>query len=119
MYEQLCNLPGIANYVDKQIVLLSLYETYYGIFDHGVQELDKLKPLALIAMHETEDMSVFNRFKLMSETYARLHINENFGISLIEYLDLPTEYINDLNNVAKELQKTKSSITDNILSGIK
>lgn len=96
-----------------------MYETYYGIFDHSAQDLDKLRPLALVAMHETEDMGLFTRFKLMSESFARLRINENFGMSLMEYLDLPTEYINDLNNIAKDIQKTKNTLTDNLINGIK
>lgn len=88
---------------DVQLYLLSKYEQAYGIFDHA-NDKDPYS-YKLVEQHDAE--TVYDRNSPLAariRTYYRLKINEAFGMTLKEYLDLP-RYVQDLMQV--ELQALK------------
>lgn len=93
--------------------MLDIYQTAYGIFNHRSPEVSKTRPLALVAMHEKENPKAIRIFREHSKKFAMLKIHDILGISLIDYLNLSTGEINDLNAIAEEhLSKRNNVISE-------
>lgn len=100
--------------IDAQILLLSLYETHYGFFNHIDSPNKKGKPLALVALHESEDNSKTSSIHSLISLYFSREIFKSTGIGLLDFIKLPKEYVNLLFELI-----TKKSIEDGkVLEGI-
>lgn len=80
------------------MLLYDMYENEAGIFNHRTREKDR--PLSSIALHEPEDNTSTSRLYAMIEAYRGKGIKDLFGLNLIEFLNLPTEYCTFLMEVA-------------------
>jgi hypothetical protein len=66
-----------------------MYETSYGIFDHS-KKLGK-RPMASVAMHESEDVNKGSFLQEAIDTFVKRNIKDTFGLSILEYLELPSD----------------------------
>ena len=98
--------------IDANIVLYDLYETNYGIYNHI--NAVKQKPLASVALHETEDNTTTSALYEAIETYHNKGIKELFGLSIKEYLDLPNEICIKLMEVANKNTQKNNTILSSI-----
>lgn len=113
--EVISNTPKL-NGVDTDTLLRDVYESSYQIYNHlgsSNNAKGKKRPLASVALHDSEDITetslLFNSF----ETFAQKGIKETFNLNLLEYLSLPTEYCTKLTEIAtKEAIKKTGIIND-------
>lgn len=105
------------NATDADVVLYDMYEVTYGIFNHI--GMSKSKPLSSIALHESEDNTLSSHLYEAIDTYQKNGIKEIFGISLIEYLDLPTEICIKLLESASAEYSKKSAVINNLEADLK
>ena len=105
------NIPKGLSYVDKQIVMSDLYDTYLGIFNH----LDKTKsrPLASVEVHHNEDTSKNNYLEKSIRIYKE-KIRDVYNLSLLEYFSLPSSLIPLLVKISNEELNKKGSELDDI-----
>jgi hypothetical protein len=101
-----------------KIVLGDLYETEIGIFNHFGQQA-KSKPLASVAFHPIEDINDGSGLQLAMRVYVDRGIREYFGLSFEEYLAVPRDIHEMMNQVALEYIKKKSAAMTNIENELK
>jgi hypothetical protein len=94
------------------MVLYDLYETHYRIYNH--LNSTKVRPLAGVALHESEDNSHGSRLYELIDTFADKEIGTLFNISIIEFLALPTEYCLKLIDTANKTMQRKSAMMTNL-----
>ena len=88
---------------DAALVMGEMYESAYGIYDHT--KIDPNRPLISVAFHEAEDTLATSALYEQINRFSDLKVFKYFGISLIEYLGLPTYVCNEINRIsAKNLQ---------------
>lgn len=116
--ELLANTKGLSP-VDGLQALISLYETHYGIFDHLDPEKSKARPLALVALHECEENSKSSNIHELIRLFVEKEINKKTGITLTEFLSLPSEFINLLFDIVTEKSSNETKVADDILRSIK
>lgn len=112
---------GQENRVDLNIILTSLYETEFRLFDH----LNNLSsptsnPLAIVKMHDSELPDDTIRWNLLMDEYVDNDIYTYFHITFNEFIDYPRhirkqmrDYINkrksskeeEKNKIEKEIKK--------------
>ena len=91
----------VKNVVLAKLLLMEAYDVTYGVFDHITQyNKDKnskdpeiKRPLSVIAMHETEEVSDVSLLYERINSYNDKKVKEYFGISLKELLDLPRDVV--------------------------
>lgn len=86
-------LPDTYDYVDATVLKSAIYETASGIFDHTSPEAN---PLSSVAMHPAEKYVESSGMYDSIRKYTERGIKDRYGLSLIEYLELPREFQNML-----------------------
>ena len=102
------------------------YENTFKIFDHLGHEKreadtvdpDKKRPLIAFAFHDAEDPTI-PMFRNYAKLFADLDIFKLFGISLLDFMDLQKETIEDLLEVAQQLKKTENAETGKVIDELK
>lgn len=104
------------NSIDGQIVLNEYYETLFKLYNH--YSGDNRRPLASVALHPEEDIIKNSLLEESIKTFYLRNIKETFGITYLEFIELP-RYIGDImSEVGKELLKKKSSIAQDVQNEI-
>ena len=80
--------------ISARLVMLDAYEVTYGIFNHADAALSVSRPLALVAMHDKENVTVHSELYNTIRRFRRYKVSQHFGMSLTEFLSMPTEYCN-------------------------
>lgn len=83
--------------ISARMVLLEEYETAYGIFNHNAPDAG---PLALVQKHESEQVSEAGPLYNLIRRFHLHGIHERFGVSLLEFLDLPRDITDLLFSIA-------------------
>jgi hypothetical protein len=103
---------------DVKIVLGDLYETEIGIYNHFGQS-NKTRPLASVAFHNIEDVNDGSGLQLAMRVYIDTNIREHFGLSFEEYLAVPRDVHEMMNQIALDQIKKKSSAMADIEKDLK
>lgn len=111
------NKAPAMNAYDASVILQDMYETVYNIHDHVGNK--NLSPLASVALHEAEENSINSNLYEAIDRYHEKGIGELFKLSLIEYLNLPTEICVKLMEIASKDLTAKSAIVDKIQKQMK
>lgn len=99
---------------DARLVLLEMYEQEYGIYNHALG--DPNRPLASVAMHPAENVLEGSFLDERIEQFADKEVTKHFGLSLIEFLDLPTDVCFKILEVAAKRQKVEGSTAASLLN---
>jgi len=91
-------------------MLLWTYETMYGIYDHD-NDPDK-NPLALVTLHPKEDVSEYSELYRTINRFAIHKIHEQFGVSLVEFLNLPRDYVQLLFRISTDTAEANQKPID-------
>lgn len=83
-----------------------LYETEFGLFDHLAPH--PRRPLAAVAMHPQEDVNTNSTLEQVCKLYIRHRIYEMFHLDLLQFLDLPADFVEMLIGIAKEQTKQQN-----------
>ena len=81
---------GFSDSYTTQLVLREEYQTVYGLYDH---DNDESRPLAAVAMLSKESVCTGDPLEEMIRRYRLHRINEKFGLSLTQFLELPRERV--------------------------
>ena len=102
-------VENVSNYTAK-ILLLEAYDTAYQIADYSrvVSGLDYVK------LHPAEDTCKDSLLYDAIGKFAKRGISKMFGISLIEFMELPRDVSDHMYEVADEVAKVKSDIIDEL-----
>ena len=101
---------------DTQLLLMEQYEKTYKICDHDMYGLTR--PLALIAMHPSEDTSTNSALHDMIDKFADLNVYKYFGLSFDKFLELPSETVNKVLEVCAKRNKVEGAITNDMLRNL-
>ena len=93
--------------IQAQIVLRDAYDTSYGIYDHSAQNPNR--PMALVGMHPAENTTYHSRLYNTIRRYKTYDIKTAFGLSLVEFLELPREISSFLLNLQAESKQSENS----------
>lgn len=72
-------------------MLLEAYENSYRIYNHDAASARR--PLSSVAMHPKEDYTRASGLYRRLERFAATEIGNKFNISIKEFLSLPREYV--------------------------
>lgn len=86
--------------LEVQLLMRETYEDLFRIFNHG--EASYQRPLALVAMHEAENVTTHGPLYNTIRRYRRAGIKDAFKLSLTEFLTLPREYTALLFSIMEE-----------------
>lgn len=81
-------LPKLES-VDAHMVLADVYETNFGIYNH--LDVGSKRPMSSVALHGAEDNYKTSRLYETIENFVTKDIYKSTGLSLTEFLNLPTE----------------------------
>lgn len=74
-----------------KIAMQDLFETRFGIYNHLSPQ--GYRPLASVAFHDAEDINQDSRLDDLMDRYHQLNIREYFGLTFVEFLELPTDIV--------------------------
>lgn len=99
-------VPKICS-TDAQLLVRHHYETKFGIFDHDHGD-NKDHPLALVMMQEAERTNgpLFERI----ERFEERQIYQKFGLNLIDFLSLPREVVEFVEELAIKRQRENNKV---------
>ena len=101
-------------FTDGQILLLDVYESGYGIYDHSQHAVDNSRPLALVAMNWEEDASTGSQLYERIELFKERQIYQIFGLSLTEFLDLPRDICTKILESCGKKQNEEGKVVDDV-----
>jgi len=107
------------NSVESTLVLRDFYETHYGIYNH--LSGSTARPLASVAMHDAEENGRHSSAYEIIKVIAESEVLKHFGMSLIEFLSMPREYVTYMLEVSSAItNKNSNSVSDQLdaLKGI-
>ncbi len=84
--------------VAAQLVLRDRYETLYGIHDHAIE--DPTRPIPMAAHWDAEDAFSGSLLDERLEHFVDKQVGKWFNISLPEFLELPTEIVTRMIEIA-------------------
>lgn len=105
-------------YMEAVQLLRDSYAQSYGICDFARQSLldqnavspGTKRPLFSVAMHYAEDFASTSKKRNIMSRYADSKVKERYGLSLLEFLDLPKEDADFiLKDCEKAMEKTLSA----------
>jgi hypothetical protein len=108
--------PVIKNSSDLQLMLRDMYETTYGIYNHNQDTDDDV--LSLVAVRETEDSSSGGLLYERIRHYDEREILKFFGLDLVEFLELPTDLVTYLLELASKKQASNHKVAADVEEGI-
>lgn len=111
LMEFIGNTKGISS-TDADIILYDLYEMNYGIFNH--RNASKTKPLSSVALHECENIGADSNLYKVIEAYVSRGVKEVTGLTLTEYLELPTDICIKIMEICSADSAAKTKIFDNL-----
>ena len=111
VYDQVTTLPKL-NSVDAAVVMGDLYDECYGIFNHGLT--GSTRPLSSVAFHEAENIIHNSLLEEALQQYISNHIYDRFHLTVMEFLDLPSDYIELMVKVAQADTKQQSTVIDTL-----
>ena len=72
-----------------RLMFRQFYDTYYGIFNHDAEGMDKLRPMALAAMFVQEDPWTYSLLHRYIWRFRHYELSKTYGLSLTEFFELP------------------------------
>jgi len=110
------NIPKL-DYIDAKLVMTDLYETEFGIYNH--LSSSNSRPLASVAMFDCEDINTDSLLEESIRTYVSKGIKDIYGLSLIEFLELPIDVIRMMFDIASDEQAKKNKTLSELESQFK
>lgn len=115
MIDRLMNSSDKLPSDSAQVMLSMAYDTTYGIYDH--YNTSDTNPLTTVTMHPAEDYKELSGMYRAIERYERQGINNRFGLSLTEYLELPRSVIAMLTDITIAIDKEMSALENQAETG--
>ena len=107
--------------VEAKYILLEAYQQDAGIFDHLAQasiDAKSRRPLALIAMHDAENIHKCSNYSMILERYVVAKVWDYFHLSLTEFLNLPSSMIGHILESCQKLVKEDAARLNTLTKGL-
>lgn len=101
---------------DARLIQLEMYETAHQIYNHGVPSPDR--PLANVAMHYAENCRDGSLMDERLSQFADKQVVKFFGLSLTEFLNLPSDTCLKILEICGKKQNEENVIAGNALNNI-
>lgn len=111
VYDKVTTLPRLGS-VDASIVMSDLYDEAYGIFNHGL--VSGSRPLSSVAFHVAENIIHNSPLEEALQQYVSNRIFERFHLNIMEFLDLPADYIELMLKIAQQDTRKQNEIIDGL-----
>jgi hypothetical protein len=105
-------IPADKSYIYNTVNAHAIYETEYDIFNHFNTVTPR--PLSPVAFHPCEDFTKGSLLEVSMRTYIKENIRETYGLSYIEYLNLPVDVVLLMREVAAEENAEKMKHLESI-----
>ena len=112
MFQTLYDQTDIMGSTEAQVLSQLTYDIAYNIHDHMSPASNN--PLASVELHPAEDYREYSGLYRTIERYERQKVNETFGLSLLEYLELPTYMVDMLTDIYIASANDASKIGDDV-----
>lgn len=76
-------------------LMIENYDTFYGIFNHLAPDVERKRPLALVALHEKETIGRNLRIHSLKDRFIRMKVTVHSGMSWPEFIQLPRAEVED------------------------
>lgn len=93
-----------------QMVLNEAYDIEYGLYDHDNPDLSH--PLQGVLSVETEHTLSQGPVKTLFEIYYKAGIQKYFGISLLEFIELPAIRADQLLKIANDFTRQENELVE-------
>lgn len=100
--------------IQAKIVLDEAYEMEYNLYNHGVFDKDNPDPLRLVGLHPKEDTYRDSVFKEWVDRYLDSGIKETYGLTVVEWLNVPIDRAIEMMDCAKEYVDRKQKLIEQI-----
>lgn len=110
--------PVVKNSSDLQILMRDVYETTYGIWDHGQDRDEDL--LSLVAHRPAEDTGpevglLYERIR----QYDEREVFKYSRLNLVQFLELPTDIVTYLLELSLKKQATSHNVASDVENEMK
>ena len=112
--QQLIDTSPKLKFTDAQLLLQDIYESGYGIYNHTQHAVDNSRPLALVAMHWSESNTDQSTLHERIEQFKERQVYQNYGISLIDFLNLPRDYCIKILEICGKAQMREGKIAQDL-----
>lgn len=107
-------IKKIPNYIYGKQLLIELYETQYGIYDHRTTH----NPLASVRFNEAEQYLDNFLFDEYLNIFIYKEIGKKLGMSFDEFLNRPKYEINKILKIIDEADSKRSETYNNVLNDL-
>ncbi len=107
-------LPALKSSIDTSIILNSMYDISYGIYNRN----NTSSPLAKVLSHPSEKILPDGRFELSLKKYMESDVLAQTGITFTEAIKYPTYRFEEICRLASEAAKKKSEVTENAINRV-
>jgi len=90
-----------------------LYETKYGICNHP--EVSRQRPLSGVEFHDCQDVNEVSGIKKVVQSYVDNNIRQDYGFTLLEFMDLPIDITQMLVTMSEERKSKKQSMVNSVI----
>lgn len=106
-----------SNSVDACIIMRDFYENEFGIFPHFNKKY--ARPLSSVEIHPSEEIVENSLLEEAIYMFVKNKIKDTFGISLIEFFNLPLDVIKLLVKISNEEHSSSNALSENIEKELK
>jgi hypothetical protein len=113
------SVPRICS-TDAQLLMLEQYETLFGIYDHGKNDLNH--PFAAVELHTAEDNLTYSLLYERMEQFVYHRVHEATGETWSSFLRLPCYEATEMMRIAairREKEERAAGNLTNELKGLK
>lgn len=96
---------------DAQLMMLDVYESGFGIYNHNI---DSERPLALVAMHWSEDNTTQSALHERIEQFHERNVYQAFGLNLTEFLELPRDVCIKILDICGKKQSREDRVAQDL-----
>lgn len=98
-----------VSFPDVKMVMRDMYLHNAGLFPALDRAITAQRPLASVALHESENTFTTSRLQAVIDTFVLKDISKHTNLSLMEYLHLPHDYVIMINNAVELKSRQQSS----------
>lgn len=93
-----------------------LYEMEFGIFDHKNHSHDR--PLSGVAFHPCQDVMESSGLKKVIKSYVDANIKEEYGLNILQFMDLPVGITQVLVEMSLETKNKKMQANADVMRDV-
>lgn len=109
---EVLRIPQKLSVLDAKLVLSEAYDKTYGICNHDNLSADDA-PLSIVAYHQAEETFDFSTTKQYITAYRKKRLYRLFGVSLNEFMQLPSEIADELlRQATEEIKQQNQSLEE-------